>query len=72
MVEELLPAAITMMTQEDMHKGIVPGLYGLSKKCHGSLPGRSAGFFHIALSTCTDNIFPNSLSAHTPWNDMVK
>ena len=72
MVEELLPASITLMAQENMHKGIVPGLYGLSKKRHPGLLGRSAGFFHIALSTGTDNIFPNRFSAHTPWYDMIQ
>ena len=72
MVEKLLPAAITVMAQVNMQKGIVPGFYWLPTKRHTGLAWCSTGFLHIALCAGTDNISPNGFSAHTPRNDMVE
>ncbi len=72
MVEELLPTAITLMVQINMKKRIVLRFYRLSDECHMGLPGSSAGFFHVAFSTGTNDISPKGFAAHTPWDYVVE
>ena len=71
-VEELLPAAITLMAQEDMKKRIMLRFYGLSEKRHTGLSRRSAGLFHITFCAGTDNISPIGFSAHAPGYNVVE
>jgi hypothetical protein len=71
-VEELLPAAITLMAQEDMKKRIMLRFYGLSEKRHTGLSGGSPGLFDITFCAGTDNISPNSFPSHTPRYNVVE
>ena len=59
MVEELLPASVTLMAQVNMNERIVLWLDGLLDKRHSGLPGGPAAFFHVTFRAGTNYIFPN-------------
>lgn len=72
MVEELLPATITLVTQVDVNEGIVLRPDGLLDEHHARLFRSSAAFSDVAFGARTDNIVPNSLAAHAPRGNVVK
>ena len=72
MVEELLPASITVVVQVDMDKRIVLWFNGFFYKLHPSDFRSSASFFDVTGRAGTDNIFPGRFAAQAPRDDMVK
>lgn len=72
MVEELLPASISLMSEVDMDKWVVPGLLWFLNKCQAGLSGSSAAFFDVAVRAGTNDVRPDGLSAHISWYDVVE
>ena len=71
-VEELLPATVTLMAQVDVNKWIVFRPNWFFDECHLRLFWSSAAFFDVTISTGTDNIFPDGFSTHAAGDNMVK
>ena len=59
MVEELLPASVSVMAEVDVEEGVVSGLNGLSDKLHPGAFWSSAAFFDVTGCAGTNNIFPD-------------
>ena len=72
MIEELFPAAISMMIQVNVDKGVTFGLDRFLDKFHSCLLGISPALFNITFDACTDNIFPAVLAANAPWNNVIE
>jgi len=71
-VKELLPASVAGLAEVDVHQRIVPGLGGLLDQRHSGYLRGSATFFDVALGAGTDDIFPDRIAAHAPWDDVVE
>ena len=72
MVEELLPASVSVVAEVDVYERIVPGPDGFLNKLHPGVFGSSTSFFNVAGCAGTNNIFPDSFTSHTPWYDVVE
>ena len=59
MVEELLPAAITLVAEMNVNERIVPRLDGLLDQLHPGVLRSPAAFFDVAGCAGTNNIFPD-------------
>ena len=59
MVEELLPASVSVVTEVDVDEGIVLGPDGLLNKLHPGMLWCSAAFFDIAGCAGANNVFPD-------------
>jgi len=71
-VEELLPASISMVAEVDVDERVVPGPDGLTNKLHAGMLWSSAAFFYVALGAGAHYIFPDRFAAHTPGDDVVE
>jgi len=58
-VEELLPASVSVVAEVDMEERVVPGLNGLSDKLHPGAFWSSAAFFDVAGCAGAHDIFPD-------------
>ena len=58
MVEELLPALVTMVAQVDVDEWVVFGFDGLSNKFHPGELGGPASFLDVAGCAGANNIVP--------------
>ena len=72
MVEELLPASVTVVAEVDVNEGVVPGPDGLFNKIHPGVLWGLAAFFDVALGAGAYYIFPDCFAAHTPGDDVVE
>ena len=72
MVEELLPASVSLMAEVNMNKRITLWLDGFLDKFHAGLSWGSAAFFHVALRAGTNYISPDRFAAHTSGDDVVE
>ena len=72
MVEELLPTAVSLVTQVNMDKRVVPGPARLSHKRHSRLMGSAPALFDIALCAGADDVLPGRLASHASGDNVVK
>ncbi len=72
MVEELLPASVSVVAEVDVDKRVVPGPDGLTNKLHAGVLWSSAAFFYVALGAGAHYISPDRFAAHTPGDDVVE
>ena len=59
MVEELLPASISMVAEVDVDERVVPGPDGLTNELHAGMLWSSAAFFYVALGAGAHYISPD-------------
>jgi len=71
-VEELLPASVTLVAEVNVDERIAFWLDRFLDKSQARLPWCATTFFDIAFRTGTNNILPNRFAAHTSWDDVVK
>ncbi len=59
MVEELLPAVVTLVAEMNVNEWIVLRLDGLADQLHPCVLWGSAAFFDVAGCAGTNNVFPD-------------
>ncbi len=72
MVEELLPALVTLVAEMNVNERIVLWLDGFLDQLHPGVLWGSTAFFDVALGAGADNVFPDRFAAHTPGDYMVE
>lgn len=72
MVEELLPASVSLVAEVDMDEGVVPGPDGFLDEGHAGVARGAASFPDIAPGARANDILPGGFAAHGPWDDMVE
>jgi len=71
-VEELLPALVSLVAEVDVYEGVFFRFYGSLDEGQASLFWRSATLFDITFGAGADDICPARLSSHTSRNDVVE
>ena len=72
MVEELLPASVTLVAEMNVNERIVLRLDGLLDQLHPGVLWGSAAFFDVAGCAGTNYVFPDRFAAHAPWDYVVE
>ena len=72
MVEELLPASVTVVPEVNVNERIALRLDGLLDKFHPCVLWSSAAFLNVALGAGADYVFPSCLAAHSHADNVVE
>ena len=72
MVEELLPAFVSFMSEMDVGQRVMSGLDGLFDQFHSRELRCLAALFDVTRRAGTDNIFPCGFAAYAPGDNVVE
>jgi len=71
-VEELLPAFVSLVAEVNVDQWVAAWPYGFFDKHHSGLSGCTPAFSHVTACTGTDYVVPGGLAAHAAWDDVVE
>lgn len=72
MVEELLPATVSLMAEVDMNERIMFWLDRFCDKCQAGLFWALTAFSHVAFRAGANYIAPDRFATHTFRDDVVE
>ena len=58
MIEELLPASVSLVAEVDTNEGVVAGFDGFLDEVHACVAWGASSFFYVAGGARTNNVLP--------------